>query len=162
MIVETYVCQSFQTLYEASPIINVTHRSFAAFHPIMYVTQRSFVAPARAIRDFFWLYHTYSLLRGGFYINASSGFDLWAKTLRGNYTRAQPLLFIHRQNRRTNPFQGLELEFGTKFLSCLNQNQHNYSKNTFRLNCCSLILVHEGVYADVYNLADKLLFFISS
>ena len=58
-IVEAYVCQSFQTLYEASPIINVTHRSFAA--------------PAPATRDFFWLYHTYSLLRGGFY-NASSGF----------------------------------------------------------------------------------------
>ena len=81
-IVETYVCQSFQTLYEASPIINVTHRSFAVFHPIMYVTHRSFAAPAPATRDFFWLYHTYSLLRGGFY-NASSGFGLWAKTLRG-------------------------------------------------------------------------------
>ena len=48
----------------------------------MYVTQRSFAVPAPAIRDFFWLYHTYSLLRGGFY-NASSGFGLWAKTLRG-------------------------------------------------------------------------------
>ena len=48
----------------------------------MYVTHRSFGAPAPAIRDFFWLYHTYSLLRGGFY-NASSGFGLWAKTLRG-------------------------------------------------------------------------------
>ena len=81
-IVETYVCQSFQTLHEASPIINVTQRSFAVFHPIMYVTQRSFAAPAPATRDFFWLYHTYSLLRGGFY-NASSGFGLWAKTLRG-------------------------------------------------------------------------------
>ena len=81
-IVEAYVCQSFQTLYKASPIINVTHRSFAVFHPIMYVTHRSFVAPAPATRDFFWLYHTYSLLRGGFY-NASSGFGLWAKTLRG-------------------------------------------------------------------------------
>ena len=48
----------------------------------MYVTHRSFAAPAPAIRDFFWLCHTYSLLRGGFY-NASSGFGLWAKTLRG-------------------------------------------------------------------------------
>ena len=48
----------------------------------MYVTQRSFAAPAPAIRDFFWLYHTYSLLREGFY-NASSGFGLWDKTLRG-------------------------------------------------------------------------------
>ena len=75
------VCQSFQTLYEASPIINVTQGSFAVFHPIMYVTQGFFAAPASAIRDFFWLYHTYSLLRGGFY-NASSGFGLWAKTLR--------------------------------------------------------------------------------
>ena len=37
----------------------------------MYVTHRSFAAPAPAIRDFFWLYHTYSLLRGDFY-NASS------------------------------------------------------------------------------------------
>ena len=81
-LVEAYVCQSFQTLYEASPIINVTQRSFAVFHPIMYVTQRSFAAPAPATRDFFWLYHTYSLLRRGFY-NASSGFGLWAKTLRG-------------------------------------------------------------------------------
>ena len=81
-IVEAYFCQSFQTLYEASPIINVTHRSFAVFHPIMYVTHRSFAAPTPATRDFFWLYHTYSLLRGGFY-NASSGFGLWAKTLRG-------------------------------------------------------------------------------
>ena len=71
-IVETYVCQSFQTLYEASPIINVTHRSFAVFHPIMHVTHQSFAAPAPAIRDFFWLYHTCSLLRGGFY-NASCG-----------------------------------------------------------------------------------------
>ena len=83
-IVETYVCQSFQTLYEASPIINITQRSFAVFYPIMYVTHRSFAAPARATRDFFWLYHTYSLLRGGFY-NASSGFGLWAKTLRGQF-----------------------------------------------------------------------------
>ena len=34
----------------------------------MYVTHRSFAAPAPVIsRDFFWLYHTYSLLRGGFY-----------------------------------------------------------------------------------------------
>ena len=33
----------------------------------MYVTHRSFAAPAPATRDFFWLYHTYSLLRGGFY-----------------------------------------------------------------------------------------------
>ena len=41
----------------------------------MYVTPRSFAAPAPATRDFFWLYHTYSLLRGGFY-NASSGFGL--------------------------------------------------------------------------------------
>ena len=82
-IVETYVCQSFQTLYEASPIINVTHRSFAVFHPIMYVTHGSFAAPALAIRDFFWLYHTYSLLRGGFY-NTSSGFGPKVKTLRGN------------------------------------------------------------------------------
>ena len=82
LIVETYVCQSFQTLYEASPIINVTDRSFAVFHPIMYVTHRSFAAPAPATRDFFWLYHTNSLLRGGF-SNASSGFGLWAKTLRG-------------------------------------------------------------------------------
>ena len=48
----------------------------------MYVTHRSFAAPAPAIRDFFWLYHTYSLLRGGFY-NASSGSGHWAKTLRG-------------------------------------------------------------------------------
>ena len=80
-IVETYVCQSFQTLYEASPITNVTHRSSAVFHPIMYVTHRSFAAPAPATQDFFWLYHTYSLLRGGFY-NASS----WAKTLRGQLT----------------------------------------------------------------------------
>ena len=48
----------------------------------MYVTHRSFAAPAPAIRDFFWLYHTYSPLRGGFY-NASSGFDLWATILRG-------------------------------------------------------------------------------
>ena len=63
-IVEAYVCQSFQTLYEASPIINVTQRSFAVFHPIMYVTHRSFAAPAPATRDFFWLYNTYSLLRG--------------------------------------------------------------------------------------------------
>ena len=76
------ICQSFQSLYEASPIINGTHRSFAVFHPIMYVTHRSFAAPAPAIRDFFWLYHTYSLLHGGFY-NASSGFGLEAKTLRG-------------------------------------------------------------------------------
>ena len=45
----------------------------------MYVTHRSSAAPAPAIRDFFWLYHTYSLLRGGFY-NASSGFG---PTLRG-------------------------------------------------------------------------------
>ena len=65
------------------------------------------------------------------------------------------------QKSRTNPSQGLELEFGTKFLCCLNQNQKNYSKSAFRLNCCSLILVHEGVYADVYNLADEL-FVISS
>ena len=79
-IVETYVCQSFQTLYEASPITNDTHRSFAVFHPIMYVTHRSFAVPAPATRDFVWLYHAYSLLRGGFY-NASSGFGLWAKTL---------------------------------------------------------------------------------
>ena len=56
------------------PIINVTHRSFAVFHPIMYVTHRSSAAPAPATREFFWLYHTYSLLRGGFY-NASSGFN---------------------------------------------------------------------------------------
>ena len=76
------ICQSFQTLYEASPIINVTHRSFAVFHPIMCVTHRSFAAPAPVIRDFFWLYHTYSLLRGGFY-NASSGFGPEAKTLLG-------------------------------------------------------------------------------
>ena len=76
------ICQSFQTLYEASLIINVTHRSFAVFHPIMYVAHRSFAAPAPATRDFFWLYHTYSLLRGGFY-NASSGYGLLAKTLRG-------------------------------------------------------------------------------
>ena len=77
------ICQSFQTLYEASPIINVTHRSFAVFHPIMYVTHRSFAAPAPAIRDFFRVIpYIYSLLRGGFY-NASSGFGLWAKTLRG-------------------------------------------------------------------------------
>ena len=48
----------------------------------MYVTHRSFAALPPAIRDFFWLYHTYSLLRRGFY-NASSGFGLWAKTLRG-------------------------------------------------------------------------------
>ena len=47
----------------------------------MYVIHRSFAAPAPAIRDF-WLYHTYSLLRGGFY-NASSGFGPEAKTLRG-------------------------------------------------------------------------------
>ena len=46
------ICQSFQTLYEASPIINVTHRFFAVFHPILYVTHRSFSAPAPAIRDF--------------------------------------------------------------------------------------------------------------
>ena len=70
-ILFVYVCQSFETLCEASPIINYTQRSFAVFHPIMYVTQRSFAAPAPAIRYFFWLYHTYSLLRGGFY-NASS------------------------------------------------------------------------------------------
>ena len=62
---ETYVCQSFQTLYEASPIINVTRTSFALFHPIMYVTHRSFAAPALAIRDFFWLYHTYILYYAG-------------------------------------------------------------------------------------------------
>ena len=43
-IVEAYVCQSFQTLYEASPIINVTQRSFSVFHPITYVTNRSFAA----------------------------------------------------------------------------------------------------------------------
>ena len=60
-------------------------RSFAVFHPIMYVTQRSFAVPAPAIRDFFWLYHTYSLLRGVFY-NASSGFGLWAKSLWGQLT----------------------------------------------------------------------------
>ena len=73
------ICQSFQTLYEASPIINVTLRSFAVFHPIMYVTHRSFAAPA----PFLVIPYIYSLLRGGFY-NASSGFALWAKTLRGN------------------------------------------------------------------------------
>ena len=59
----------------------------------MYVTRRSFAAPAPTIRDFFWLYHIYILyyagvsimppwvlaqtlrgqLRGGFY-NTSSGF----------------------------------------------------------------------------------------
>ena len=60
--------------------MNVTHRSFAVFHPIMYVTLRSFAAPAPATRVFFWLYHTYSLLRGGFY-NASGPKE--AKTLRG-------------------------------------------------------------------------------
>ena len=48
-----YVCHLFQTLCEASPIINVTQRSFAVFHLIMYVTHRSFAAPAPAIRDFF-------------------------------------------------------------------------------------------------------------
>ena len=47
------------------------------------------------------------------------------------------MLFIHGQNSRTNLSLGLELEFGTKSQSCLNQNQNNYSKNTFRLNCCS-------------------------
>ena len=56
------VCQSFQTLYEASPIINVTHRSFAVFYPIMYVTHISFAAPAPAIRDFFW--YICSITRG--------------------------------------------------------------------------------------------------
>ena len=81
-VYETYFCQPFQTLCEASPIINVTQRSFAVFHPIMYVAHRSFAAPAPTIRDFFWLYHAFSLLRGGFY-DASSGFGLWAKTLRG-------------------------------------------------------------------------------
>ena len=30
-IVETYVCQSFQTLYEASPIINVTQNPLRSF-----------------------------------------------------------------------------------------------------------------------------------
>ena len=57
----------------------------------MYITHRSFAAPAPAIRDFFWLYHTYSLLCGGFY-NASSGFGLWAKTLRGQ------LMLFHEEN----------------------------------------------------------------
>ena len=38
----------------------------------MYVTHRSFAAPAPAIQDFFWLCHTYSLLSGGFY-NACGG-----------------------------------------------------------------------------------------
>ena len=31
----------------------------------MYVTHRSFAAPALAIRDFFWLYHTYILYYAG-------------------------------------------------------------------------------------------------
>ena len=48
----------------------------------MYVTHRSFAAPAPAIRDFFWLYHAYSLLRKGFY-DVSLGFGPEAKTLRG-------------------------------------------------------------------------------
>ena len=55
----------------------------------MYVTHRSFAAPAPAIRDFFWLYHTYSLLRGGFY-NASSGFGLWAKPCGANKSVNNP------------------------------------------------------------------------
>ena len=54
----------------------------------MYVTQRSFAAPVPTIRDFFWLYHTYSLLRGGFY-NASSGFGPEANTLRGQLLEEQ-------------------------------------------------------------------------
>ena len=65
----------------------------------MYVTHGSFAAPAPAIRDFFWLYHTYSLLRGGFY-NASSGFGLWAKTLRGQIHEdiSLPLLKLLNKN----------------------------------------------------------------
>ena len=54
----------------------------------MYVTHRSFAAPAPAIGDFFWLYHTYSLLRGGF-CNALSGFGLWAKTLWGQLSKSR-------------------------------------------------------------------------
>ena len=48
----------------------------------------------------------------------------------------------------TNPSQGLELEFGTKFPSCLNPNQNNYSKNTFRLDYCSF---HVNVYILLIN-----------
>ena len=33
------------------------------------------------------------------------------------------MLFIHAKDSRTNPSQGLELEFGTKFPSCLNQTK---------------------------------------
>ena len=63
--------------------------SFNHFKPFMRLLQ-SQTLPTDPLRPlllrfdfFFWLYHTYSLLRGGFY-NASSGFGLWAKTLRGN------------------------------------------------------------------------------
>ena len=76
-----YVCQSFQTICEASSIINVTQRSFAVFHPVMYVTHRSFAAPAPSIRDFFWLYHIYILYYAGVSIMPPRVSE--AKTLRG-------------------------------------------------------------------------------
>ena len=61
----------------------------------MYVTNISFAPPAPAIRDFFWLYHTYSLLRGGFY-NASSG----PKPCGGNYSEC--VVVRHQLNIRLN------------------------------------------------------------
>ena len=104
----TYICQA---LCEASPIINVTHRSFAVFRPIMYVTHRFSAAPAPAIRHFFWLYHTYSLLRGDLY-NASTGFGpaCGGKKHQWNtkwtfprklhiFTREGNMLWLHNKSR---------------------------------------------------------------
>ena len=82
----------------------------------MYVTQRSFAAPAPKIRDFFWLYHTYSLLRGGFY-NASSGFGLWAKTLRGQLKPQQVSEAFNKHFARIGPRLAGEIHADTNDFS---------------------------------------------
>ena len=63
------------------------------------------------------------------------------------------MLFIHRQTSKTNPSQGLELQSGTKSPSCLKPKQLLFKKH-LQTNLLQF-LVHEGVYVDVNNFADK-------
>ena len=87
------ICQSFQTLYEASyhkcyPQILCGLSSNHVRYP------QILCGPCSCDSRFFLVIpYIYSLLRGGFY-NASSG--LWAKTLRGQIvlTKAAPAFFI--------------------------------------------------------------------
>ena len=91
----------------------------------MYVTHRSFAAPAPAIRDFFWLCHTYSLLRGGFY-NASSGFGpdpVGAKILQ-NLLRGASLGTLHDLYIRTTVLFGRVSQRGKKWR--LQTNFHGF------------------------------------